>query len=104
MATHSGVLAWRIPGTGEAGWAAVYGVAQNRTRLKRLSSRSSFLGRQFHVEWSGWREDHTLLIQGVITLFSILENEFTDSPATLLTSLICSPLSLRLFCEGGQVW
>ena len=26
MATHSSVLAWRIPGTGEASWAAVYGV------------------------------------------------------------------------------
>ena len=29
MATHSSVLAWRIPGTGEPG-----GVAQSRTRLK----------------------------------------------------------------------
>ena len=34
MATHSSVLAWRIPGTGGAWWAAVYGVAQNWTRLK----------------------------------------------------------------------
>jgi len=41
MATHSSVLAWRIPGTGKPGWAAVYGVAQSRTRLKRLSSSSS---------------------------------------------------------------
>ena len=88
MATHSSVLAWRIPWTGEPGrlqsmgslesdtterlhfhfslscigegngnpllcsclenprdreawWAAVYGVAQSRTRLKRLSSSSS---------------------------------------------------------------
>ena len=41
MATHSGVLAWRIPGTGGAWWAAVYGVAQSRTRLKQLSSSSS---------------------------------------------------------------
>ena len=24
MATHSSVLAWRSPGTGEPGWAAVY--------------------------------------------------------------------------------
>ena len=40
MATHSSVLAWRIPETG-AWWAAVYGVAQSRTRLKRLSSSSS---------------------------------------------------------------
>ena len=38
MATHSSVLAWRIPGTAEPGWAAVYGVAQSQTRLKRLSS------------------------------------------------------------------
>ena len=34
MATHSTVLAWRIPGTGEPWWAAVCGVAQSRTRLK----------------------------------------------------------------------
>ena len=32
MATHSSVLAWRIPGTG-AWWAVAYGVAQSRTRL-----------------------------------------------------------------------
>ena len=32
MATHSSVLAWRIPGTaGVASWAAVYGVAQSQT-------------------------------------------------------------------------
>ena len=41
MATHSSVLAWRIAGTGRARWAAVYGVAQSPTRLKRLSSRRS---------------------------------------------------------------
>ena len=39
MATHSSVLAWRIP----AWWAAVYGIAQSRTQLKRLRSSSSFL-------------------------------------------------------------
>ena len=39
MATPSSVLDWRIPGTAE--WAAVYGVAQSRTRLKRFSSSSS---------------------------------------------------------------
>ena len=51
MATHSSVLALRIPGMGLPGmgcsffenprWAAVYGVAQSRTRLKRLSSSSN---------------------------------------------------------------
>ena len=39
MAAHSSVLVWRIPGTGEPG--GLYGVAQSRTRLKRLSSSSS---------------------------------------------------------------
>ena len=36
MATHSSVLAWRIPGW----WAAICGVAQSQTQLKRLSSSS----------------------------------------------------------------
>ena len=41
MATHSSVLAWRIPGTGEPGGLPdVYGVAQSWTRLKRPSSSS----------------------------------------------------------------
>ena len=38
MATHSSALAWRTRDRG-AWWAAVFGVAQSRTRLKRLSSR-----------------------------------------------------------------
>ena len=39
MATHSSVLAWRIPGMGAP---AVYGVAQSRTRLTQLSSSSNY--------------------------------------------------------------
>ena len=41
MATHSSVLAWRIPGTGEPGGLPSMGVAQSWTRLKRLSRSSS---------------------------------------------------------------
>ena len=38
MATHSSILAWTInPRDGGAWWAAVYGVARSRARLKRLS-------------------------------------------------------------------
>ena len=37
MATHSSIVAWRIPGTG-AWWATIYGVAQSRTQLTWLSS------------------------------------------------------------------
>ena len=42
MATHSSVLAWRIPRTGEpGGLPSVYGVTQSRTWLKQLSNSSS---------------------------------------------------------------
>ena len=40
MATHSSVLALRIPGTGSLVGCCLW-VAQSRTRLKRLSSSSS---------------------------------------------------------------
>ena len=40
MATHSTVLAWRIPGMGEPGGLPSVGLL-SRTRLKRLSSSSS---------------------------------------------------------------
>ena len=47
MATHFSTVAWRIPGTEKPGWAAVYGVAQSWTRLKRLSSSSSSSAKWF---------------------------------------------------------
>ena len=34
MATHSSVLVWRIPGTGEPGGLLSYGVIQSQTQLK----------------------------------------------------------------------
>ena len=37
------------PRDGRAWWAAVYGVAQSRTRLKRLSSSSSIQGYCYHL-------------------------------------------------------
>ena len=33
MATHSSILAWRIPWTEEPGGATVHGLAKNQTRL-----------------------------------------------------------------------
>ena len=42
MATHSSVLAWRIPGTGKPGGLPSVG-SQSWTRLKRLRSSSSSL-------------------------------------------------------------
>ena len=54
MATHSSVLPWRIPGTGEPGGLPIYGVAQSRTRLKQLSSSSS--------SWSVERVSQVVLV------------------------------------------
>ena len=45
---------------GEAWWAAVYGVAQSRTRLKRLSSSSSM------VVWAYLRFGRTSITQSVL--------------------------------------
>ena len=36
IATHSSILAWRIPWTEEPGGATVYRVTENQTQLKRL--------------------------------------------------------------------
>ena len=40
MATHSSILAWRIPWTEEPGGATVYGVSKSQTRVKQLSMHS----------------------------------------------------------------
>ena len=69
LATHSSVLAWRIPRTG-AWWAAVSGVARSRTRLKRLSSSSSRLW-QIVFSQDGWNNiSHLMDPYSVNLLFS----------------------------------
>ena len=37
MATHSSILAWRIPTDSGAWWATVHGVTKSQTQLKQLS-------------------------------------------------------------------
>ena len=66
MATHSSVLAWRIPGTEEPDGAAVCGVTQSRTRLKRLSSSSESLGSHPSrlVVTSYWQETSYMITSG----------------------------------------
>ena len=60
MATHSSTLARRIPGMAEP---PVYGVAQSRTRLTRLSSSRSIDG---------------------ITIVPVIKLEILNSPSTIL--------------------
>ena len=45
MATHSSILAWRIPMNRGAWWATVHGAAKSQTRLKQLSSHKKFAER-----------------------------------------------------------
>ena len=51
MATHSSVLAWRIPGTGEPGGLPSVGSHRRtgQTRLKQLSSSSNLILKDFNV-------------------------------------------------------
>ena len=65
MATHSSVLAWRIPGTGEPG-----GVAQSRTQLKGLRSSSIENLQEILVNYSH---------QQRIYFLKLVSKEFTHS-------------------------
>ena len=42
MATHSSILAWRIPWTEESGRVTVHGITQSRTQLNQLSIHGMF--------------------------------------------------------------
>ena len=50
MATHSSVLAWRIPGMGEPGGLPSMGL-HSRTRLKRVSSNSSSRSKFYKTQY-----------------------------------------------------
>ena len=69
MATHSSVLA-----LGGAWWAGIYGVAQSRTRLKRLSSSRMSFRIMYSIPFCGlfllWY--HNVLINLVIYFILIL--------------------------------
>ena len=43
MATHSSILAWRIPMDRTAWWATVHGVTKSRTRLSNSAHRSRYV-------------------------------------------------------------
>jgi len=54
MATHSSILAWRIPVDTEAWRATVHTIAKSRTQLKRLStSTHAYIN---HPDKSFWGE------------------------------------------------
>ena len=75
------------PRDGGARWAAVYGVAQSRTLLKRISSSSSSLGVFFLCIHSIWGSRHFLAWH----LLSFLEISLSLSLCMLLLSLYLLP-------------
>ena len=88
MATHSSVLAWRIPGTGEPGGLPSMG--SHRVRLKRRSSSSSLVMRG-NCQVTGSR---AILLASVSTLlFPFIISVLFDDPyiesLPLLRVLIC---------------
>ena len=109
MATHSSVLAWKIPWTesldGGSWWAAIYGVAQNRTQLKRPSSNSSPMLLTVIL----WIAACQASLSFTITQ-SLLKLMFIESvmPSKLL--IFCSPLlpssifpSIRVFSKESAL-
>ena len=71
MATHSSVLAWRVPGTGESGGLPSMGSHRVGTRLKRLSSSSILVG--WHHQLNGHEFEQALGVgdgQGGLVCYS----------------------------------
>ena len=64
------------PRDGRAWWAAVYGVTQSRTRLKRLSSSSSSSSNSFRKDFIKWR----ILFMGLL--------EFTKRLVLLISEML----------------
>ena len=77
MATHSGVLAWRIPGMGEPGGLPSLGLHRVGHRLKRLSS-SSMYGCE---SWTIKKAEMKLL--SLLRLFAIPRAVFLQAPSSM---------------------
>ena len=90
MATHSSVLAWRIPGMAEPGGLLSMG-SQSRTRLKRLSSSSRSLKQ---CKWAVLPEFSVLsrLVVSSVTCSQEIRISRTEEMA-FEVSMCCSPCS-----------
>ena len=107
MATHSSVLAWRIPGTGGAWWAAVYGVAKSWTRLSDFTFTFHFhaLGKEMatHSSVLAWRIPGTGEPGGLLSMGSHRVGH--DWSAAAAAAFLPGTLSLAsLFSEWKRVF
>ena len=97
MATHSSVLAWRILWTEGAWWAAIYGVAQSRTRLRRLSSSSSQSCLPLCYSSNTWKPHLKIWVLCSFWLESLLHDIPLAYPFPPLSSLLQSQLPSENF-------
>ena len=93
MATHSSVLAWRIPDMG-ASWAAVYGVAQSWTRLKRLSSSSSSKN-----SWNLFQNHSNITSYLLIILYTSMKHLHITPLSLFSASLLLCKFPIRVFIK-----
>ena len=97
------------PRDGRAWWAAVYGVAQSRTRLKRLSSSSSNNGDGLctHIEKNSLKQQHNMNIMSQITKHIQAHWPLVSQQIINISSFIWRILS-ALFMKDtiyqGKIW
>ena len=91
------------PRDGGAWWAAIYGVAQNRTRLKRLSSSSSMLfclSSDILIFQVGFLNSFFIYLYG---LFDVLLSWFGTSLCSMFSSNCCFLTCIWISQEADQV-
>ena len=81
MATHSSILAWRIPMDGGAWWATVHGVAKSQTRLSNFTSLCPQIKTVFE-----WICTHYVVSLYTRTFFSFLFFNLTTHQMSLSSS------------------
>ena len=72
MATHSSILAWRIPMDRGAWWASVHGVAKSWTRLKQLHMHAYCLIQYISHIWKFKFNVKLFLLR--LTTFQVLDS------------------------------
>ena len=93
-------------------WAAAYGVAQSRTRLKRLSSSSSSAQTLGRINWNPWGPVHTSLILCIrnvsfsshFTVHFSCHTDISFRGKNHSALLVVSGDSYILFCVFSIVW
>ena len=88
MATHSGILAWRIPWTEEPGQATVHRVTKSQTPIKWLSMHSYSTGNSAQCYVKSWMGE-SLGEKGSMYIYGWFLCYLPENITTLLISFAC---------------